>query len=88
DRRGLLLRGVTPRLRLPGHLLLRHSSILVSKVRSLQETQGDSVRHAVRDRRRHPDHAQFLFELDDDLIEREHNAYRLGQDSQRIKPVH
>jgi hypothetical protein len=42
DRCCLLIRGVAPRLRLPGHLLLRHSSILVSKVWSLQETQGGS----------------------------------------------
>lgn len=44
DRRSLLLRGVAPRLRLPGHLLLRHGLILVSKVTSLQRTQCGSHR--------------------------------------------
>ncbi|MFI2705848.1 hypothetical protein, partial [Cellulosimicrobium composti] len=32
-----------PRLRLARRLLLRHGSILVSKVRNLQQTQGDSL---------------------------------------------
>src|SRR6201999_2181091 len=42
-RSGLLLRAVPTRRRLPWRLFLRHDSILVSKVRSLQDFQGDSV---------------------------------------------
>ncbi|WP_142394136.1 tyrosine-type recombinase/integrase, partial [Mycobacterium avium] len=42
-RGGLLLRAVPARRRLPWRLFLRHCSILVSKVRSLQDFQGDSL---------------------------------------------
>src|SRR5271168_5319189 len=42
-RSGLLLRAVPTRRRLPWRLFLRHDSILVSKVRSLQDFQGDSM---------------------------------------------
>ena len=41
-RRGLLLRRIPTRRRLPRSLLRHHDSILVSKVRSLQQTQGAS----------------------------------------------
>jgi Protein of unknown function (DUF1214) len=41
-RSGLLLRAVPTRRRLAWRLFLRHDSILVSKVRSLQDFQGDS----------------------------------------------
>ena len=41
-RGGLLLRAVPTCRRLPWRLFLRHDSILVSKVRSLQDFQGDS----------------------------------------------
>ena len=43
DRGGLLLRRVPTRRRLPCCLLFRHNPILVSKVRSLQQTQGASA---------------------------------------------
>jgi hypothetical protein len=43
DRGRLLFRAVPPRPRLPKDSLTRHGSILVSKVRSLHETQCDSV---------------------------------------------
>jgi hypothetical protein len=42
DRTSLVLRGVPTRRRLPGRGFVSHSSILVSKVRSLQATQGGS----------------------------------------------
>jgi hypothetical protein len=48
----LLLLAVPPRPRLPRHLLVRHDSILVSKVRSLQATQGGSVPTATLHRSR------------------------------------
>jgi hypothetical protein len=41
-RGGLLLRAIPARGRLPRRLLLRHDSILVSKVKSLHISQGDS----------------------------------------------
>ncbi|WP_431796628.1 substrate-binding domain-containing protein [Microbacterium enclense] len=40
---GLLLRRIPTRRRLPRCLLFRHNPILVSKVRSLQQTQGASL---------------------------------------------
>src|SRR5690606_19113793 len=42
DRSSLVLRGVAPRLRLPGHPLLRHVLILVSQGTSLHRTQCGS----------------------------------------------
>ncbi len=41
----LLCRGVSPRRRPPGDLLLWHDSIILSKVRSLQQTQGGLFHH-------------------------------------------